>query len=103
MANRGEPTTVRIGRIIYGGLLLFYPLELRRKFGEEMQEVFVALLSAAIAEGGIVQAAWLWRVALSELLTVALPCRLSSNAAIAGALSFLVSAALFLFFLKAVT
>jgi len=40
----------------------------------------------------------IWGSVLWELLTVALPARLASNAVMAGALSFLASSALFLVF-----
>ncbi len=98
-----EPASVRIGRIIYGGLLMFYPPELRRKFGEEMLDVFVALLCDAVVGRRNIEIFSLWRSALWELLTVALPSRLASSAVMAGALSLLASAALFLFFFRAVS
>lgn len=97
-----EAASIRISRIIYGGLLIFYPPELRRKFGKEMIDLFVTLLRDSIAEGRSVKIFSLWESALRELLTVALPSRLASNAVIAGALSFLASTALFLFFFRAV-
>ena len=98
-----EPAGVRIGRIIYGGLLAFYPAEFRRKFGEEMLDVFLALLRDAFVAGRAVEVFSLWRSVLWELLVVALPSRLVSNEVITGALSFLASAALFLFFFRAVS
>jgi hypothetical protein len=45
----------------------------------------------------------LWRSALWELLTVAVPLRLASNAVMAGAISFLASSVLFLVFFRAVS
>ena len=103
MPIRREAESVRIGRIIYGSLLQFYPPELRREFGKEMLDLFVALLQDSIAEGRSVTVFFLWGSVLQELFTVALPSRLASNAVIAGALSFLASTAIFLFFFRAVS
>lgn len=98
-----QPHIARVGRIVYGNLLCLYPAELRCKFGDEMLDVFSAQLCDAIAEGKPAEVFSLWRSALWELLTVAVPCRLSSNEVLAGALSFLASAALFLVFFRAVS
>jgi hypothetical protein len=99
----GEVAVVRISGIIYRRMLLFYPPELRYKFSEEMQDTFVALLGDAIVERRAADVFGLWRLALSELLTVALPLRLASEPVMAGALSFVASAALFLVFFRAVS
>jgi hypothetical protein len=96
-------TIARICGSIYRGLLLVYPAELRRRFGQEMQDVFVALLCDAIVKRSAMEVFLVWRLALWELLTVALPSRLASSAVMAGALSFLASAALFLVFFRAVS
>jgi hypothetical protein len=103
VAIGGEAAIVCISGIIYRRLLLFYPPELRRKFGEEMQDTFGALLSDAVVERRVADVFSLWRLALSELLTVALPLRLATETVMAGALSFLASAALFLVFFRAVS
>jgi len=100
MSIEREAAIVRISGVIYSGLLVFYPLELRAKFGEEMLEVFVTLLRN---KHSAVEVFSVWRSALWELLTVALPSRLASNAVMAGVLSFLASAALFLVFFRAVS
>ena len=68
-----------------------------------MLDVFNAQLCDAIAEGSAMEFFRLWRSALWELLTVALPSRLASNEVMAGTLSFLASAALFLVFFRAVS
>jgi hypothetical protein len=57
----------------------------------------------AIIERGPMATISLWQSALWELLTVALPLRLASNAVMAGAISFLASLALFLVLFRAVT
>ena len=98
-----EPAVARVSRTVYGGLLMFYPAELRRRFGEEMQDVFVAQVCDAAAGKKAAEVFSLWQAALWELLTVALPGRLASNGVRAGALSLLASAALFLLFFRAVS
>jgi len=103
MPVRKESAIVRCSRVLYRGLLSFYSPELRCKFGEEMTDVFVALLGEAMDQGKRVEIFLLWRSALWELLTVAVPSRLASNAVMAGALSLLASTALFLVFFRAVS
>jgi hypothetical protein len=96
-------TIVRWSRAVYAGLLIFYPADLRRKFGAEMADVFEAALHDAIVERGRAGVTSLWRSALWELLAVAVPLRLASNAVMAGAISFLASSVLLLVFFRAVT
>jgi hypothetical protein len=61
---------------IYGRLLLFYPEELRRAYGEEMALVFADELREADFGG----AARIWRNALTEFLQLALPAFVSRPA-----------------------
>lgn len=89
MSTEKELATVRLSRVIYAGLLIFYPGDLRHKFGNEMADVFQAVMRDAIVERGLAGMISLWRYALWELLTVAVPLRLASNAVMAGAISFL--------------
>lgn len=98
-----ELAIVRLSRVVYAGLLIFYPRDVRQKFGAEMADVFEAVMRDAIAEGGPAGPISLWRSALCELLTVAVPLRLAGNAVIAGAISFLASSVLFLVFFRAVS
>jgi len=91
---------IRASRLAYAGLLIVYPRDLRRRFGREMVEVFEELTREAMSRSGPRGVAMIWRSALWELLTVALPARLASNAAMAGALSFLASSVLFLVFFR---
>ncbi len=98
-----ELAVVRLSRVVYAGLLVFYPRDLRYKFGAEMADVFEALMRDAIVERGTAGTISLWRSALWELLTVAVPLRLASSAVMAGAISFLASSVLFLVLFRAVT
>jgi len=103
MSTERRLTIVRWSRALYAGLLIFYPTDLRRKFSEEMADVFEAAVQDAIVERGLAGVTSLWRSALWELLTVAVPLRLASNEAMAGAISFLASTVLLLAFFRAVT
>jgi hypothetical protein len=103
MSTERRLTIVRLSRVVYTGLLIFYPTDLRRKFGAEMADVFESAVHDANVESGPSGAASLWRSALWELLTVAVPLRLASNAVMAGAISFLASSLLFLAFFRAVS
>ena len=103
MSIASESAFARGSRIVYEALLIFYPRALRHKFGAEMAEVFEALMRDAVIGHGLAGTIPLWRSVLWELLTVALPMRLASNAVIAGAISLLVSSALFLVLFRAVT
>ncbi|MGA8489538.1 MAG: hypothetical protein WB711_03890 [Terriglobales bacterium] len=103
MSMQGELAIVRLSRIVYSGLLIVYPRELRHKFGAEMVEVFEAMMRHTIVERGPTGTISLWGSALWELLAVAVPSRLASNASMAGAISFLASSVLFLVFFRAVS
>jgi len=91
---------IRASRAAYAGLLALYPRDLRLRFGADMAEVFEDLMREAAARSGPAGIAAIWRCALWELLTVAAPSRLTSNAVMAGALSFLASSPLFLVFFR---
>jgi hypothetical protein len=101
MPSINNPKLVGLTRIAYTGLLMFYPRDLRRRFGDEMADLFEDLIRDAAARQGLRGVATAWASAFWEVLTVAAPSRLASNAAMAGALSFLASSALFLVFFRA--
>jgi hypothetical protein len=103
MSIEKEFAIVRLSRVVYAGLLILYPRDLRHKFGAEMADVFEEAVHDAIVERGPAGVTSLWRSALLELLTVALPLRLASNAVMAGAISFLASSVLVLVFFRAVS
>jgi len=94
---------IRLNRVLYTRLLIFYPADLRRKFGDEMADVFEAVLSDAVDEGGLTGVITPWGCALWELLAVAAPLRLASTTLMAGAVSVLASSVLVLAFFRAVT
>ena len=103
MSIETELAMVRLSRAVYGGLLVFYPCDLRHNFGAEIAAVFEELMRDAVAERGAAGMVSLWRSALWELLTLALSSRLASNAVKAGAISLLASSALFLVLFRAVS
>jgi hypothetical protein len=70
---------------IYERLLFLYPAELRRDFGSEMALAFAADLE----DCGPIR---VWRCALRELLTVALPSQRSSPYFLSPVLAFLTTA-----------
>ncbi len=87
---------------IYGCLLIAYPRELRRRFGADMVEVFEDQLYEAAGQRGRSRIISLWRTALWELASVAIPSRLESTTVIAGAVSLLVSSAIAWVFFRSV-
>jgi hypothetical protein len=89
---------LQFSRMIYSRLLVFYPRDLRAKFGSEMTDVFEELLRDATVRHGSAGVVAVWGSALWELLIVASPLRLENKTLMAGALSFLTSSALFLAF-----
>ena len=93
---------IRASCRVYGHLLIFYPGDFRRRFAAEMVQLFEELLRDA-AQRGPIAITSLWRSALWELLSVAVPLRLQNAAVIAGGLSLIASSILFLAFFRAVT
>jgi hypothetical protein len=94
---------VRASRATYSGLLLFYPRDLRRRFGAEMAEVFEDSLREAVNCRSTAGMLSIWRSTLWELVIVAAPSHLASRSVMAGAMSFLASSILFLVFFRFVS
>lgn len=93
---------VQVSVCVYRNLLRVYPRELRARFATDMAEVFEDLLQDAATERGTAGIVDLWRNALVEFATVALPARLKPDVIIAGSLSFVVSSLITWVFLYAV-
>jgi len=68
----------------YRSLLILYPEDLRRDFGQEMLEAFAQDLSAERSIGGIVR---IWRITLRELIRIGFPAWLQIPAVFVPALS----------------
>jgi hypothetical protein len=97
------PRVLRDSRIVYSALLFVYPREFRRRFGSEMLGTFSDQLSDEWAQNGAVGLLRVWRSAVSELFSVAVPLQIRNPTTTAMALSFLVSSAVFMAILRAVS
>jgi hypothetical protein len=51
---------IRLSRFVYGHLLVFYPRELRRRFGKEMVDVFEDLMCEVVHQRGVAGIVSLW-------------------------------------------
>jgi hypothetical protein len=70
--------TLPLSSRIYSRLLVLYPADLRRDFGDQMALVFAEDLDAARRRSGLRGEVRVWRCALGEFLRLALPGRLAS-------------------------
>lgn len=73
---------------LYQSLMLLYPDDLRRNYGQEMLLLFADDLEHARRTGGRWEAIRIWRIALREFLPFALPACLSSSAIRVPAITF---------------
>lgn len=79
---------------VYERILVLYPSDLYRDFGDEMLEVFDEQVSEAYSRSGIRGLFRVWFSATREFVTVALPSRFSERMlpifAVTAALAFMV-------------
>jgi hypothetical protein len=87
---------------VYRRLLVFYPRELREKFGTQMVEVFEDLLWEVTLQSGAAGIAPVWRNALWELLSIGAVARMQSTPVVAGLLSLIISSIIAWEFFRAV-
>lgn len=73
-------TAVRAICSFYSGLLILYPRRLREVYGREMVEVFRQQLVDSFETAGIPGALRTTSGALTELVTIGIPCRLKGDA-----------------------
>ncbi len=78
---------VRSSSVVYRGVLVIYPFDLRNKYGAEMAGVFTEDLADAWRTHRIAPVARVWWHALSEILAIAIPGRLADRALLAPAIS----------------
>src|SRR5271168_1617503 len=97
------PNALRISCVAYRLLLGLYPHEFRRRFGEEMMQVFVDQMWAELKRRGVVGVFRVWLTAWWEVMSVAAPLQLRNPVVIAAALSSVISSVLFLAFFRAVS
>lgn len=89
-------SAVRASRGLYKMLLFAYPGDFRLRFGSEMATIFSDLICDEWEHNGLSGVARVWRSALGEVFSVAVPLRLRSPIVIATSLSLLLSIVLFM-------
>lgn len=94
---------IRKSRWLYSMLLFAYPREFRQRFGSEMLTTFSDQMCSEWQRSGRTGVVQVWRSAVWELLSVAIPLQLRSSIVVAMALSFLWSSALFMVLFRAVS
>ncbi|MBS1842151.1 MAG: hypothetical protein JSS69_06095 [Acidobacteria bacterium] len=82
---------IQLSCFCYERMLVFYPRDLREKFGRHMVEVFEDLLRDISASGNALSFVALWRTALWEVVSVGIVARMQDTFVIATATSVLLS------------
>ena len=88
--------TVLASRGLYKILLFTYPGDFRRRFGSEMVTTFSDLICDEWERNGLPGVARVWRSALAEVFSAAVPLQLQSPTVVATSLALLSSFALFM-------
>ena len=83
--------TVRASCSLYKILLLTYPGDFRRRFGSEIVTTFSDLICEEWEHEGLAGVARVWRSALGEVFSAAVPLRLQSSIVVATSLALLSS------------
>ncbi len=96
-------SAVRASCGLYKMLLFMYPGDFRLRFGSEMLTTFADLICGEWEHHGLPGGARVWRSALGEVFSVAVPLQLQNSIVVAISLSFLCSSALFLTIFRAMT
>jgi hypothetical protein len=73
---------------IYSGMLLLYPADLRRDFGQEMIELFGEDLAEAWQSSGVAGLLRVWWCAVCEILRVAIPGQMENPAFVVPLIAF---------------
>ena len=68
-------------------LVVVYPVEFRRRFGQEMNTVFREQMLAASKTGELLETLLIWKYALRDVLVVGSPLRLTDSSTMAAILS----------------
>jgi hypothetical protein len=79
---------VRLSSHIYSRILVLYPADLRREFGDEMTDVFAQDLAEMWHSRRLVGVLNVWRRALCELTSIAAPAGIATSTVIATTISF---------------
>jgi hypothetical protein len=96
-------SAVRASCGLYKMLLFVYPSDFRLRFGSEMVTTFADLIRGEWEHEGLPGVARVWRSALKEVFSVAVPLQLQNSIVISISLSFLCSSALFVTIFRAMT
>jgi len=89
-------SAVRVSCGLYKMLLLTHPGDFRLRFGSEMVTTFSDLICGEWEHNGLPGVVRVWRFALAEVFSVAVPLQLQSSIVVATSLSLLCSFALFI-------
>jgi hypothetical protein len=84
-------------------VLLAYPRDFRLRFGSEMATTFSDQICGEWEHSGLPGVARVWRCALAELFSVAVPLQLQNSIVVATSLSLLWSFALFMAMFRAMS
>jgi hypothetical protein len=84
-------------------LLLAYPSDFRLRFGSEMVTTFSDLICSEWEQNGLPGVARVWRSALGEVFSAAVPLQLQSSIVVATSLALLSSFASFMAVFHAMT
>jgi hypothetical protein len=96
-------SSFRASCAVYKMLLFAYPGDVRRRFGSEMITTFSEQMRGEWEQKGVPGIVRVWRFALGEVFSVAVPLQLRSPIVIAASLSLLLSSALFVAVFHAAT
>ena len=88
-------SAVRVSCSLYKMLLFTYPGDFRLRFGTEMVTTFSDLICDEWEHNGVPGVARVWRSALGEVFSTAVPLQLQSSIVVATSLSLVSSFALF--------
>jgi hypothetical protein len=87
---------VRVSYSLYKMLLFTYPRDFRLRFGSEMVATFSDLVDGEWEHKGLAGVVRVWRSALAEVFSVAVPLQLQRSIVVTTSLSLLSSFALFM-------
>jgi hypothetical protein len=92
---------IRLNCELYRWLLFAYPRDFRLRFGAEMATAFSEQIRSQQGQDGLLGLVRVWRTAVAEIFSVAVPLQMRSSIVLAMSLSFLGSFALFIALLRA--
>ena len=96
-------SAARVSCGLYKTLLFTYPREFRQRFKCEMVSTFSDLICGEWKQKGVLGVARVWRSALGEVFSVAVPLHLQSPIVVTTSLALLSSFALFIAVFHAMT